>query len=145
MSEKPTTVEVRIDPALAGEIFAALSRSQRPTIRLAIKGVTPPENRKVVTGFRVFVDKPDAKDDTPETDPHYIGAVTFQPAGEDRSPQGFALDMGPALAQLKERKLLSLIDRLRLTFIVNIAEGAAKPEKVSIPFREVAISLPPQK
>src|SRR5262245_10071857 len=76
-ADMPATVELILDESTQSRVMAALDQTPVQTVRLAVRGVTPPADESV-TGFRIFLNKPKASATTHDDDPHFVAAVVFQ-------------------------------------------------------------------
>ena len=78
-----------------------------------------------VTGFRVFVNAPDARFETPIDDPAYVTSFSFFPAPAPGSPAGtFVVDLGPALNRLAAREGMGVDDPVTITLVPVGTEDA---------------------
>jgi len=145
LTEKPATVQVPLTAEKTAEIEQALAEGDSPkTVKLSVSGVVPPDAGSKVSGFKVYIDKPNATAESSENDPHFVGAVSFQ-ATTDASPQSFALDLKDALMALKHGKLGG-DHNLTLTFVPLIEGQAANANTnaVKMPIRSVEVLVPKQ-
>lgn len=145
LTEKPATVQITLDEKLRAEITKAVADPARPqTIRLIVQGVSlPAEALKEKAGIKLFLNKPNATAATSEKDPHFVGAVDFQPT-TDRKPQSFLLDLGPAVAELRRTKQIDLHQPLEVTFAA-IPSPEQPNAQVKIPIDSVKVTVPKQK
>lgn len=142
---KGATVELKLDQVLQSKIRAALDKDSKQTIRLSILGIVPPSDDEAVIGISAFLNKADATISTPADDPHYVGSVIFQP---DKPPaaQNFLLELRDTLGQLQDRDELSLDKPLKITIVPFLSDGQKSPPAgLSLPVKEVVLSLPPPK
>lgn len=71
-----------------------------------------------VTGFRVFIDAPNADASTPLDDPAYVTSFSFFPTPTEGVPVGtYVIDLEQALARLHERENMSDSDTLTITLV----------------------------
>ena len=82
-----------------------------------------------VTGFRVFVNAPDAGAATPIDDPTYVTSFSFFPAPEEGSAAGsFVVDIGPALTKLAAQGE----DRLEAPLTVTLVPIGAEDARIGL-------------
>src|SRR5688500_10880170 len=60
ITTKPMVVDIALGERLRSQVAAALDSESPRTVRLVIRGVTPPERPELAEGIKVFVNKPDA-------------------------------------------------------------------------------------
>ncbi|MCB1387278.1 MAG: hypothetical protein KDJ80_15175 [Nitratireductor sp.] len=78
-----------------------------------------------VTGFRIFVNKPDASEATPIEEASYAGSVAFFPLPVAGQPSGtFVIDIDPALERMVSKEMVSIDDPLTVTLVPIGAEDA---------------------
>lgn len=130
---------------LRSQIAEAIKRYPDATVRLTLRGVTPPAERKLIHGFNVFLNKPDATASTPEDDPHFVRAVEFQPT-TDSSPQAFSFDLLRSLVRLHKLEKLDIMDPrkpLTITIVPIPAPGVSRiPHESSFFVHEFALRVP---
>jgi hypothetical protein len=144
LTENPTTVQIPLDEMLRTQIAEAVSNPEQPqTVRLVIKGVWLSAEAKKEGGIKLFLNKPDATSATSEKDPHFVGAVDFQPT-KDGKPQSFLLDLAPTVAELRRTKQLDLNQPLKVTFAA-ILSSEKGPQRVQIPIESVEVIVPKQR
>jgi tyrosinase len=95
--DKPTTLPISVDIAA---LKAAASAGQRTFIRFNQMTL----NHTGDFSVKVFINKPDATAETPDTDPHFVGGVAFFShvhEGTEETPRGnFDLDATATLSRL---------------------------------------------
>ena len=150
VTEKALTVSMndQLTKKLRSQIAEAIERYPDATVRLTLRGVTPPAERKLIHGFNVFLNKPDATAATPEDDPHFVRAVEFEPT-TDSSPQSFSLDLLRSLVRLNKLEKLDIMDTkkpLKITIVAIPAPGVSRiPLDASFSVRELAVRVPPRR
>lgn len=143
LTENPTTVQIPLDETLRTQIANAVSNPEQPqTVRLIIKGVWLSAEAKKEGGIKLFLNKPDANSSTSEKDPHFVGAVDFQPT-KDGKPQSFLLDLAPTVAELRRTKQLDLNQPLKVTFAA-ILSAEKSTHNLQIPIDSVEVIVPSQ-
>lgn len=131
-----TTVKVNVSGEDLAEVDRAVSGGgASPPVRLTI-GLTPPPSTSKVYGFNMFFNKPNATAETSEKDPHFVGAVAFQPTA-DQKPQSFYLDLSRTLNELHRGKQLDLKQPLNVTIVPLTMDKEQPAEKVRIPVESV--------
>src|SRR5688572_13734328 len=85
ITQTPITISIPLNNSLQRAIEDALS-SEEKTIRLLVKNLIPP-SESGVTGFAVFVEKPDATAATSSEDKHYVDARAFGPRVTNAHPR----------------------------------------------------------
>jgi hypothetical protein len=141
ITEKPTTLNVEVSGEELAEVNRAVSgEGASLPLRLKINGLIPPRSTSKVYGFKMFFNKPNATAETSEKDPHFVGAVAFQPTA-DQKPQSFYLDLNRTLNELHRGKQLDLKQPLNVT-IVPLSKDSEQPaEKVRIPVESVQVRV----
>lgn len=135
LTRTPVTVDLTLDDALRERLTAATA-SRDSTVRLVVRGVVPPAGG-AVTGFDVFLNKPDATANASVADdPHWAGSVSFLPAGPENGPQAFALDLADTL-----RRLDAKFPAGKPLQVTLIPVGNMMPPDLQIPFREVSVKV----
>jgi|GEM_PF-220387 len=115
------------------------------TPRLTIEGVEEPAQPATV---RVFLNAPEATADTPVTDPHYVGSMSF--FGADHADHAgahaglaYLFDLGPCLDRLEAAGLYSVAtDALDVQLVIVPVDGQREgfetsmsaPNKISISY-----------
>ena len=150
VTEKALTVSMndQLTKKLRSQIAEAIERYPDATVRLTLRGVSPPAERKLIHGFNVFLNKPDATAATPEDDPHFVRAVEFEPT-TDSSPQSFSFDLLRSLVRLNKLEKLDIMDTkkpLKITIVAIPAPGVSRiPLDASFSVRELAVRVPPRR
>ena len=142
ITNEPLTVEIELSDALLKELKTALA-SDDQSIRLTMRKLVPPIE-PAVSGFGVFIDKPNAKITTSPDDVRYLGTVSFYPKSTAGTPkvETHVFTVKAALANAK----IDLTDRNTLTFtFIPLAENGAAPSSTKIPFGELELSVVPVK
>jgi len=141
LTEKPTTVQIPVDEPLRAQIANAVSNPEHPqTVRLIIKGVWLSAEARKEGGIKLFLNKRDANSFTSEKDPHFVGAVDFQPT-KDGKPQSFFLDLAPTVAELGRTKQLDLNQPLEVTFAAILSPEKSN-HRMKIPIDSVEVIVP---
>ena len=138
-----TTLQVPLDDKLRQQIASAVANPEQPqTVQVKVEGVAPPSSasRFEDGGLKVFVNKPDASQKTSEKDPHFIGAVEYQPTSSSKL-QSFLLDAGPALAELARKKQLDLDKPIT----VSVVRAGEAPSKGVVKVESVQVHVPKQR
>jgi hypothetical protein len=136
------TVSLPLTEGLRLRVLQAIDRYPDATVRLSLRGVEPPLDRRAINGFNIFLNKPDATASTSETDPHFVRASEFQPTSES-APQPFSADVLRTLVRLQKRGELNLDKPLQITIVAIPASGYRQiPEEASFSVRELALSVP---
>jgi len=136
------TVELKLDKELQAKVLAAIDKDSKQSIRLAVRGIAPPAESDSVIGISLFLDKADATAATAADDPHFVGSAIFQ-AAKPRRPQNFLFDLRDTIILLRVREKLSLDKPLKITIVPYLADGVARaPKDLSIPVKELVLSLP---
>jgi len=140
ITDKPLTVRVELSNELRASLEAAAKKASTVSIRLTLEGVVPPVQRKLIEGIRVYINKPNATQDTSTDDPHFVAAFAFTPDG-GQNPENLNLDLTRSLAELSRRGKLDLTKPLQITLVAAPAEGIKKlPKNFSVAVGKVSVT-----
>lgn len=134
-STGPRIAVVRPDAASTKRIVAVAGLKEDEageSVLLTVRGAALPVAPK--SSVRVFLNKPDATQETPVTDAHYVGSFTLGNAEEAGKPQNYILSLGPTLRRLHQKGLLTADQPIKVT-VVGIGM------KASVPFDGVTLSF----
>lgn len=148
VTDKPLTVALPLGKIIQTQIMEAIAKYPGATVRLSMRNVRPPSDRKAIHGFNIFLNKPDATSATPEDDPHFVRAIEFSPTNS-QEPEGFNVNILSTLVQLKEKdrenfkRAVEEAGLLKITIVAMPARGVSRiPEEAWFSVHEVVLSVP---
>jgi tyrosinase len=147
----PVTLSIDTNADEVRERVRSVMTARNPKGRAAplmfhINELDVPENGAPPLEVRAFVNKTDAKAETPTSDPHFSGSFGFfgtHAGGHAMGPgkANFALNLGPTIRRLGAQLDLAKPITVTLVLVPMVNPSKAKGLPLSLPFKEAKVLL----